>query len=53
VPEDLSREELIALVKAMAATNTALQTTVEALTATINGNYSAWMHRRLSLNGGV
>jgi len=36
VPEDLSREELIALVKAMAATNTALQTTVEALTATIN-----------------
>ncbi len=36
MPEDLSREELIALVKAMAATNTALQTTVEALTATIN-----------------
>ena len=36
MPEDLSREELIALVKAMGATNTALQTTVEALTATIN-----------------
>ena len=36
MPEDLSREELIALVKAMAATNTALLTTVEALTATIN-----------------
>ena len=35
MPEDLSREELIALVKAMAATNTTLQTTVEALTATI------------------
>jgi transposase len=35
VPEDLSRGELIALVKAMAATNTALQTTVEALTATL------------------
>ena len=36
MPEDLSREELIALVKAMAATNTASLTTVEALTATIN-----------------
>jgi len=36
VPEDLSREELIALVKALAATNTALQTMVEALTATVN-----------------
>ena len=35
MPEDFSREELIALVKAMAATNTALLTTVEALTATI------------------
>ena len=32
----MSREELIALVKAMAATNTALRTTVEALTATLN-----------------
>ena len=31
----MSREELIALVKAMATTNTALQTTIEALTATI------------------
>jgi len=31
VPEDLSREELIALVKAMAVTNTALQVTVEVL----------------------
>ena len=36
MPEDLSREELIALVKAMAATNTASLTTVEVLTATIN-----------------
>ena len=36
MPEDLSREELIALVKAMAVTNTALQATVEVLTTTIN-----------------
>ena len=36
MPEDLSREELIALVKAMAATNTALQRTTEALTATVD-----------------
>ena len=36
MPEDLSREELIALVKAMAATNTALQRTTEVLTSTVD-----------------
>ena len=36
MPEVLSREELIALVKVMSETNTALLTTVEALTATLN-----------------
>jgi len=35
VPEDLSREELIALVKAMAATQTALQATIETMAATM------------------